>query len=81
MISYAGMRVFVSRPQLVTMRRSWRERLLTWPWRPWQAIESRWTEAALQPDDCYVINGDLHCGERAYEQLKQQTKNNFGSRQ
>lgn len=27
-----------------TERRSWRERLLSWPWRPWHATKTVWVQ-------------------------------------
>lgn len=33
---------FIADPhRLVTVRRIWRDRLLSWPWRPWVATEQR----------------------------------------
>lgn len=35
------------------VRRTWRERLLTRPWRPWQ--RERWVTPMLPSKDCYVL--------------------------
>jgi hypothetical protein len=59
---FAGMRVIVHRPRLV--RRSWRERLFSLPWKPW--VREKLAPAAIGPDECYRIGRDtLVVGERA----------------
>ena len=67
---FAGMQVFVSRATIQTVKRSWYERLWSWPWRPLQATKQVVVPAAIPTDQCYKINGALHCGEQFYEQLK-----------
>ncbi len=67
--TFAGMRVFISRPTLKTVRRSWRERLLTWPWRPWVVSREIVIPALIPTDDIVCIGDDLHCGELAYQKL------------
>ncbi len=70
--SYAGMRVFVSYPSERIVPRTWKERLFTKPWRPMQKTKLVVVPSVIGPDDCYKINGDLHCGERVYQQIKEQ---------
>ena len=73
-MNFAGMQVFVSRPVVKTVNRTWRERLLSWPWSPLVRIKTVVIPAAIPTDQCYKVGGDLHCGEQVYEQLKQATK-------
>lgn len=74
MLTYAGMRVFVSLSSVETIKRTWRERLFTRPWRPLVATGTKIREAAVPPDACYRIGNDLHCGERFYQRLEAATK-------
>jgi len=34
------------------VKRSWRERLLSWPWRPWRKTELDWSEWEREPGPC-----------------------------
>jgi hypothetical protein len=34
------------------VRRSWRERLLSWPWRPWRKTELDWSKWEREPGPC-----------------------------
>lgn len=53
---FHGMDVVETRPMLWRRERTWRERLFSWPWRPWQR-----TELALEPPICkpgeYLVVG------------------------
>ena len=71
--NYAGMKVFVSRPLVVTVKRSWIERLFSWPWHPLRSTKSVTQSAVVPTGECYRIGNELHCGETFYEILKNQS--------
>jgi hypothetical protein len=71
-MDYAGMNVIVLRPTQVVVERSWSERLLSWPWRPW--IKTRVVLSHVVPGDyAFNIGNDLFCSEEMYERLKAST--------
>lgn len=76
MKTYAGMRVYVSRPTLTYVKRTWRQRLLERPWRPTQDYEPKWLPAAVPSNAVYQIGEDLHCGVEAYDRIKKAIEEN-----
>jgi hypothetical protein len=69
----SGMRVIVARPWKKRIPRSWKERLFTRPWRPFQATHEIWIQPEIGPDECYRIGNVIQCGEQFYERLKAHT--------
>jgi hypothetical protein len=52
------------------MRRSWRERLLSWPWRPWVATKEISVEV---PDERYYTFGNVVvCHPAVAQQLREE---------
>lgn len=41
--------------ETITVSRSWRERLLSWPWRPWQSTRSE----RIPSDVIYHMDGKM----------------------
>lgn len=79
--TFSGMRIYVSRPVSVTIRRTWKERLFSRPWRPFTTTKVIIQPATIPANECYQFGNDLHCGDRFYENLKTQTKEyNHGQR-
>ena len=68
---FNGLRVILKGPR--TLVRSWRERLFTRPWRPWVRTKLV-PDPVVGPDDIYRIGGTLIVGERAYQKIKQETR-------
>lgn len=71
---FAGLRVEVSRPHTFTIRRTWRERLFSRPWRPHIATETKVLPAIVATDEAYMIGDTLVCGERYYDQLTKEIR-------
>lgn len=74
MNTFAGMRVIVQGPS--TVRRSWRERLLSWPWRPW--ITEKVVKSPIGPRDCIRFGDTLVMGPEAWSVLKGHTVDQGG---
>lgn len=68
--SFAGMRIFVSRPVPATVKRTLKERLFTRPWRPFKKTKVVMSPATIPENECYRFGNDLHCGDRFYQNLK-----------
>lgn len=67
----AGVRIFKSFavPCHIQVRRTWRERLTTWPWKPWQKFK-------LVPVAGYKIADDMIAmNPRAYDELMREARN------
>jgi hypothetical protein len=59
MRTFAGFRIIVERPRWC--RRTWRERLFSWPWRPRQGMKQ--VGPRLGATECYCIGDTLVMGE------------------
>lgn len=70
----AGMNVVVV-PAPKPVRRTWRERLLSRPWRPLQAFRTvahpMWD--LMDGTQCYRVGNTLYVDERQFSELKKQT--------
>jgi hypothetical protein len=74
MTTFAGKKVICVKAEIVTVERSWRVRLLSWPWRPWVRSEFVATTPIVGPDRCVEIGNVLYCGETFFHQLKQEAQ-------
>lgn len=74
-LNMLGMPVIVMRDTSTTVRRTWRERLFTRPWRPflkWRVVVS---PSPVPRDKCYQMGGKFYCGVDFYEALKAKASN------
>lgn len=56
-------------PETILVRRSWRERLLSWPWRPLRATRE------IPNPLCNTIEGNVaRVSQSYYEKLKESTR-------
>lgn len=70
--TFAGFKVFVSRPVLVTIKRTWKERLFTRPWRPFKATRVIMQPATIPENECYLFGNEIHCGDRFYQNIEKE---------
>ncbi len=68
---FAGLNIRVV-PNVLTKRLTWRERLLAWPWRPWQSTRMVPNPACPPDGEFYVHGGTAHCSQRTYDALKRE---------
>ena len=52
-LTLMGVRVLIDDGKYV--RRSWKQRLFSWPWRPWRA--EQWIDPYIKPDQVIVMAG------------------------
>jgi len=48
--------------------RTWRERLFSWPWRPWQATKVKFEVVLIK--EVYVMGNDIVCHPVVAEQMR-----------
>jgi hypothetical protein len=65
-----GIPIIVMRPTIKTVSRSWRERLFTWPWRPWVKTKEEVSQPPIGPDQCFKMGDRFICGESFYAKLQ-----------
>ncbi len=65
-----GIHVHVLADQPCVVRRGWRERLFSWPWRPWRKTKAGVVPCYIPDDRAFLIGGTLYCNTRFYERLK-----------
>lgn len=66
-----GMRVIVKPPFSNKVKRTWKERLFTLPWRPMQTHKTELHELIM--DDEFLVdkvNQVIYCNEKMYQKLK-----------
>ncbi len=70
--TFGGLKVLV-KPDHVEVRRTLKERLLSWPWRPW--VRKKWIDNPIfQPGaQGYRMGDTLLVKESFYQQLKEHT--------
>lgn len=68
--SFAGMKIFVSRPVSATVKRTWKERLFSMPWKPFKTTKVIMKPALISGNKCYRFGDEIHCGELFYDNLK-----------
>ncbi len=69
--TFQGMDVVIH-DDLVRVRRTWRERLLSWPWRPfapWKFVQN----AVVQPGEVFQAGGKLIMLRSTWQELQKQT--------
>lgn len=68
-----GLEVHVAPPS-VMIERLWRERLLSWPWRPW--VATRWVANPSLParGEVWRVSGNLVVRREDYMRLVQETR-------
>ena len=49
------------------VRRTWKQRLFTWPWRPWRAYRAEETPMA------YYVSGEVHVSCKTYSRLQSES--------
>lgn len=66
-----GTRVIIERPIQVTIRRTWKERFFSLPFRPFTLFRFEWKEI-LADNECIHdrINNIIYCNERTFIRLK-----------
>lgn len=72
--TYAGMQVYVH-PDFAVVKRSWKERLFSWPWRPW--VSTKQIPNPLFGEDgesSFIFNNMLFTTERTFAKLKAKTR-------
>lgn len=74
-LMWQGMRVILNQHLSqagapVTVRRSWRDRLLSWPWRPW--IATRTHIPQVPSTEVLVMGNTLHMHPALWRTLKDQ---------
>lgn len=57
-LTYCGLEVTIL-PETVRVRRSWRERLLTLPWKPWIKTREVHNEMCPPRGEVWQVRGDL----------------------
>lgn len=75
-MEYGGYKLVVVKPTVHTVMRSFKERWLSWPWRPWVKSRTYVTPALCEPDKCYLdqVRNIAYCGEQFYRELVEETK-------
>lgn len=61
MAAYCGRKVVVQQPVTVKTKRTWKTRLLSFPWEPWRAFEYKIEEPlkdgqVIQTPDSFIMN-------------------------
>lgn len=66
-----GMRVIIKPPTQVKVKRTWKERLFTLPWRPMQSHKTELHEL-IKDGEVLVdkMNQVIYCNEKMYQRLK-----------
>lgn len=67
-----GMPVVVLRPVTESVLRGWRERLASWPWRPWQRRKIIVTPPPMKPGEYYIAGGLIYCDEIGLDRLRRE---------
>lgn len=84
---YRGLRVVIN-PELTTdvevessmeVDRTWRERLFSWPWRPWLSMKTiTYSVVDRQPDpNIYFVDGVLYCHPKLAAEVVRRTGASF----
>ena len=67
-LTYNGMQVVIV-PDEHLVDRTWRERLFSWPWRPW--VRTKYVENIMVPvGDALSIGGTLHMRRATWNELE-----------
>ena len=73
---FAGLKINVQ-PSVLSMRRSWADRLFSWPWRPW--IDRELVPHPFFTDGkCYQVGDTIMMTDVQYDALRKGTTYNAG---
>lgn len=65
----SGIPIFVVRPVVTTVRRTWPTRIFSLPWRPWIRWKQITHPAVVKSDEAAWIGGYIYCGPEFYRRL------------
>lgn len=68
---FNGLRVVVH-PDGHWRKRTWRDRLFSWPWRPWRKED--WVPSLIDAGSSYVTEDTLHITETGWRHLRMASK-------
>ena len=67
----AGQKVHIVEPSEVKVKRTWKERLFTWPFKPFKTHRTEWQEI-VKDGEIFNANGVLMMNHRTYMELERE---------